>query len=71
MPESKIVHRSPEVLAGTPVFVGTRVPVRVLLEYLEAGDSLNEFLHDFPSVDRDQAIAFLEDSAEALLETQT
>lgn len=71
MPESKIVHRSPEILAGTPVFVGTRVPVRVLLEYLEAGDSLNEFLHDFPSVDRDQAIAFLEDSAEALLETQT
>lgn len=71
MPESKIVHRSPEVLAGTPVFVGTRVPVRVLLEYLEAGDSLNEFLHDFPSVDRDQTIAFLEDSAEALLETQT
>lgn len=71
MPESKIVHRSPEILAGTPVFVGTRVPVRVLLEYLEAGDSLNEFLHDFPSVDRDQAIAFLEDSAEALLERQT
>lgn len=71
MPESKIVHRSPEILAGTPVFVGTRVPVRVLLEYLEGGDSLNEFLHDFPSVDRDQAIAFLEDSAEALLERQT
>ena len=71
MPESKIVHRSPEILAGTPVFVGTRVPVRVFLEYLEAGDSLNEFLHDFPSVDREQAIAFLEDSAEALLETQT
>lgn len=70
MPGSQVVHSSPEILAGTPVFVGTRVPVRALLEYLEAGESLNEFLEDYPSVDRDQAITFLEDSAEALLETQ-
>ncbi len=49
-----------EILGGTPVFVGTRVPVRTLLEYLEAGESLGEFLVDFPSVTREQAIAALE-----------
>jgi uncharacterized protein (DUF433 family) len=55
-----VVHRDPEILGGTPVFVGTRVPVRILFEYLKAGDSLEVFLDQFPSVRREQAIAALE-----------
>lgn len=61
-----IIHTDPEILSGTPVFVGTRVPARTLLDYLEAGDSLDDFLLDFPSVSREQAIAALEEAAEAL-----
>jgi uncharacterized protein (DUF433 family) len=61
------VHSDPDILGGTPVFVGTRVPVRNLLDYLEAGDSLSEFLEDFPSVTRDQAVAALEYAKEALV----
>jgi uncharacterized protein (DUF433 family) len=57
---STLVHCDPDILGGTPVFVGTRVPVRTLLDYLEAGDSLNEFLEDFPSVTREQAVATLQ-----------
>jgi uncharacterized protein (DUF433 family) len=60
-PACSVVHSDPEILGGTPVFVGTRVPVRTLLDYLEAGDSLNEFLEDFPSVTRDQAMAIKPD----------
>ncbi len=56
---SSVVHTDPEILSGTPVFVGTRVPVRTLLDYLEAGDPLDEFLEDFPSVTREQAVAAL------------
>jgi uncharacterized protein (DUF433 family) len=60
MPESSsVVHRDPDILGGTPVFVGTRVPIRALLDYLEAGDPLDEFLEDFPSVTREQAVAAL------------
>ena len=55
-----VIHRDPEILGGTPVFLGTRVPVRILFEYLEAGDSLEVFLDEFPSVRREQAIAALE-----------
>jgi uncharacterized protein (DUF433 family) len=55
-----ITHKDPEILSGTPVFVGTRVPVRSLFDYLEGGDSLEEFLHQFPSVKRAQAIALLD-----------
>ena len=54
------IDRNPDVLGGTAVFTRTRVPVRILLEYLEAGDRLDEFLQDFPSVSRDQAVAVLE-----------
>jgi len=61
-------HRDPEILGGTPVFVGTRVPVQTLLEYLEAGDPLDEFLIDFPSVTREQAIAALELAKDLLLQ---
>jgi uncharacterized protein (DUF433 family) len=57
---ASIIHRDPDILGGTPVFVGTRVPVRTLLDYLEAGDSLNEFLEDFPTVTREQAVAALQ-----------
>ena len=62
-----VVHTDPEILGGTPVFVGTRVPFQTLLDYLEAGDTLNEFLDDFPTVTREQAIAALEQAKEALL----
>ena len=54
------IDRNPNILGGTPVFARTRVPVRVLMEYLEAGDRLDDFLQDFPSVSRDQAAAVLE-----------
>lgn len=54
-----VVHSDPDILGGTPVFVGTRVPMKTLLDYLEAGDSLDQFLDHFPSVSRSQAIALL------------
>ena len=66
MPEDLIVT-SPDILGGTPVFVGTRVPIRNLTDYLEAGETLDEFLADFPSVSREQAVAFLEQAKQALL----
>jgi len=56
----KVVESSPEVMGGTPVFTGTRVPVETLMDYLEAGDSINEFLSDFPTVSREQVIQALE-----------
>ncbi|HEV8661180.1 MAG TPA: DUF433 domain-containing protein [Thermoanaerobaculia bacterium] len=61
-----IVHTDPEIMGGEPVFVGTRVPVRTLFDYLEAGDPLDEFLDQFPSVTREQAIATLEMAREAV-----
>jgi len=54
-----IVHCDPEIMGGVPVFVGTRVPVRSMLDHLKAGDTLDQFLVDFPSVGRDQAVAAL------------
>ena len=62
-----VVHSDPGILGGTPVFVGTRVPVQSLFDYLEAGDSLDEFLHQFPSVKREQAVAALELARDALV----
>ena len=62
-----VIHSDPEILGGTPVFVGTRVPFQALLDYLEAGDPLDEFLTDFPSVTREQAVTALEQAKEALL----
>ena len=59
VPES-VVHSDPEVMGGTPVFVGTRVPVKSFFDYLEGGETLNEFLRQFPSVKREQAVAALE-----------
>jgi uncharacterized protein (DUF433 family) len=65
--KSSVIHSDPEILGGTPVFVGTRVPVQSLFDYLEAGDSLDEFLRQFPSVRRDQAIEALEIARRTLL----
>jgi uncharacterized protein (DUF433 family) len=65
--KSPVVHSDPDILSGTPVFVGTRVPFQTLLDYLEAGDPLDEFLDDFPTVTREQAVAALEQAKEALL----
>ena len=62
-----VIERSPDVLGGTPVFVGTRVPFQALIEYLEAGQTLAEFLEDFPTVSRDAAVASLELAKQALL----
>ncbi|MEX0791158.1 MAG: DUF433 domain-containing protein [Actinomycetota bacterium] len=57
----KVVHMDPEILGGKPVFVGTRVPLRNLVDYLEADYSVDDFLKDFPSVSRDQVVAVLEE----------
>jgi uncharacterized protein (DUF433 family) len=62
-----IVHSDPQIHSGDPVFVGTRVPVRTLLDYIEGGDSLEVFLDNFPTVTREQAVAFLEYAARAAL----
>jgi len=63
----QIIHSDPETLGGTPVFVGTRVPVQTLLDYLAEGSSLDEFLDHFPTVTREQAVAALELAKEMLL----
>jgi uncharacterized protein (DUF433 family) len=63
---SSVVEVKPEILGGTPVFPGTRVPVQTLIDYLEAGDRLDDFLQDFPTVSRKQAVAALELAREAL-----
>ncbi|HYV19483.1 MAG TPA: DUF433 domain-containing protein [Verrucomicrobiae bacterium] len=65
--KTSVVHSDPDILGGTPVFVGTRVPFQNLLDYLEGGESLDEFLDDFPSVTREQAVAALEEGKEAVL----
>lgn len=67
MSKTSVVHSDPEILSGIPVFVGSRVPFQNLIDYLEAGHTLAEFLEDFPSVGRDQALAALEEAKEAVL----
>lgn len=62
-----VIHSDPEIMGGTPVFVGTRVPVQTLLDYLEAGHPFDEFLEDFPSVTRTQVIAVLEQAKHLLV----
>jgi len=61
-----VVHRDPDILGGTPVFAGTRVPVKILFDYLEAGDSLDVFLAECPSVSHEQAVTALELAREVL-----
>jgi uncharacterized protein (DUF433 family) len=63
-----VVTRNPEVMGGTAVFRGTRVPVQTLLDYLEAGESIDDFLEGFPSVTRDDVIAFLEEAKDRVIE---
>jgi uncharacterized protein (DUF433 family) len=64
--KQSVIHSDPDIQGGMPVFVGTRVPVKNLFDYLEAGDSLDDFLTSFPSVTREQAVAALELAREVL-----
>ena len=68
MPNS-IVNKDPEILGGTPVFAGTRVPVRILFEHIEAGDSLDDFLDNFPTVTRNQTTALLDLAMKQIIES--
>lgn len=67
LPLAQVVNVSPDVLSGTPVFAGTRVPVQTLIDYLEAGESIGDFLNGFPTVTREQVIAFLEEAKQRVL----
>ncbi len=71
MIDSNLIVRDPEIMSGTPVFAGTRVPIRNLFDYLEAGDTLDEFLDDFPTVTRDHAISVLELCSELVVARAT
>ncbi len=62
-----IITSSPDVMGGTPVFAKTRVPVQTLLDYLKAGESIDDFLEGFPTVSKDQVIAFLEEAEEQII----
>jgi uncharacterized protein (DUF433 family) len=62
MHRANIVHIDPEILGGTPVFVGTRVPVQTLLVYIESGETIEEFLDNFPTVSKAQAVSFLKEA---------
>jgi uncharacterized protein (DUF433 family) len=66
-----IVSIDPEIMGGTPCFSGTRVPIQTLLDYVEAGDSIDEFLDGFPTVSRAQVVAYLEESNRLILEQAT
>lgn len=66
-PNRPVVHSDPDIMGGVPVFVGTRVPVRTLLDHLAAGDSLEVFLDHFPTVSREQAVRLLEEANELLV----
>jgi uncharacterized protein (DUF433 family) len=63
------ISRNEEIMGGVPVFAGTRVPVQTLLDYIEGGETISEFLEGFPSVSREQVVAFLEDAKDRLVES--
>ncbi len=67
MKKKSIVKIDPEIMSGTPCFAGTRVPVRTLIDYIEGGATLDEFLEQYPTVSRKQAVGFLEESANAVV----
>lgn len=67
MDPKDIVYSDPEILGGTPVFVGTRVPVDALIDFLESGDTIEDFLENYPGVSREQVFAFLEKARQALV----
>jgi uncharacterized protein (DUF433 family) len=69
MDPKQIVYADPEILGGTPVFIGTRVPVHALIDFLEGGDTIEDFLENYPGVSREQVVAFLEEASEALVAT--
>jgi len=69
MKKSAVVVIDPKIMSGEPCFNGTRVPVRALLDYIEGGETLNEFLEQYPTVSRKQAVAFLEEASQRLLAT--
>ena len=69
MKYTTIISSDPEVMGGAPVFTGTRVPVQTLLDYLEAGETIDDFLEGFPSVSKAQVVSFLEDAKDRLVET--
>ena len=62
-----IVTSSPDILSGTPVFAGTRVPVQALIDYLEGGETIDDFLAGFPTVKRDQVVAFIEEATSRMV----
>ena len=68
--ETQVIARSPDILSGTPVFAGTRVPVQTIIDYLAGGHTLEEFLDDFPTVRREQAAELLERVKELLKDAQ-
>jgi len=63
----KIISSTPDVMGGTPVFTGTRVPVQTLIDYIEGGESIDDFLEGFPTVKREQVISFIEEAKERML----
>ena len=65
--KSPIVSVSPDVMGGTPVFTGTRVPIQTFLDYLEAGETIDDFLNGFPTVKREQLVAFLEKAKQLMV----
>ncbi|MFM7219967.1 MAG: DUF433 domain-containing protein [Nodosilinea sp.] len=65
--DSPIISTSPEIMGGTPVFTGTRVPAQTLLDYLKAGESIDDFLDGFPTVTREQVIALLEEAGKKVI----
>ena len=62
-----IVTSSPDILSGTPVFAGTRVPIQALIDYLEGGETIDDFLAGFPTVKREQVVAFLEEATARMI----
>jgi uncharacterized protein (DUF433 family) len=71
MDAREILYSDPEILGGTPVFAGTRVPVDALIDFLEGGDTIEDFLENYPGVSREQVFAFLEEASRALVARQS
>jgi uncharacterized protein (DUF433 family) len=68
---TSIISTSPDIMSGTPVFTGTRVPVQSLIDCLEAGESIDDFLDGFPTVSREQVVAFLEEAKNRMIVSQS
>jgi len=65
--KEKIISTSPDIMGGTPVFVGTRVPLQTMIDYVEAGESIDDFLEGFPTVKREQVVGFLDEAKERII----